>query len=644
MKRRVYRDSVPWEEALELLNTAWREAGGGEPLEGVEIATEEALERITAEPVFARLSAPHYHGAAMDGISVLAEDTFGASEVRPRQLVEGRDYDVVDTGDPLPRGRNAVIMVEHIHPVSEGVVEIVAAASPWQHVRTMGEDVVTSELLVPANHELTAVDIGALLGAGVDRVKVRRKPRIALLPTGDELVDPGGDQPGVGDIIEYNSRVLAGFCQQWGADPVRIGPVRDDIDVLTARVQDALRQADVVIINAGSSTGRGDYTAQVISSLGRLLVQGVAIRPGNPVLLGVVGKKPVLGIPGYPVSTALTFELFAEPVIRRLQGLPVYRRPTIQAVMSQKTASSAGREEFLRVQVGTVGQRRLALPLPRGSGIITSLVRADGIVRIPMTSQGIQEGQEVTVELYRPADSLDRTVVAIGSHDITLDLITNALATCDPPARLISTHVGSLAGLRAIAENKAHVAGSHLLDGESGEYNLPYIERIMPETELALVTLAHRQQGFMVKPGESSRLGGFESLTQKGVTYINRQRGAGTRILLDYHLEKLGISPDDIEGYERDAYTHMEVAAAVASGAATTGLGIMAAARALGLDFIPVAEERFELVIRREHLDYPPVRQLLEVINGHEFQLRVENLGGYDLRETGTVRWTHEPA
>jgi putative molybdopterin biosynthesis protein len=617
---------------------AWKKEEGTVPLAGEEIDTEEAVDRITAEPVFARISSPHYHSAAMDGIAVTAEDTFGATETNPMVLTEGEHYEHVDTGAPLPANRDAVIMVEELHPVADNAVEIVQAAAPWQYVRTMGEDVVASELLVSANHKLTPVDVGALLGTGVDRVNVRRKPRVVILPTGDELVEPG-TEPAPGDIIEYNSRVLTGLCRQWGGEPVRFEPVPDNPEALASVVSEALNETDVVVINAGSSTGREDYAAEVISELGELLVHGVSIRPGNPVLLGIVNQKPVLGIPGYPVSTALTFELFAKPVIYRLQGLPLVDRPTVRARIVKKVASPAGREEFLRVQVGEVGSQNVAVPLARGSGVISSLVEADGLVRIPMNDQGLQVDEEVEVELLRPAESLERSLIVYGSHDMTLDLIADALARREPPSRMLSSHVGSLAGLRAVAEDKVHVAGSHLLEAATGEYNLPYIERMMPGADVAVVTLAHREQGLMVRSGNPRNVKGFESLTRDDVTYINRQRGAGTRILLDYHLEEACISPDDIEGYQRQAFTHMEVAAAVASQGATTGLGIRAAASALDLDFVPVTEERYDLVLRRKHLEHPVMQELLEVLESREFQRKVEELGGYDLRSTGKVRW-----
>jgi putative molybdopterin biosynthesis protein len=337
----------------------------------------------------------------MDGIAVRAADTVGASETSPVHLKVGEQAAWVDTGDALPPGTDAVIMAEHVQEVGDGLLEILSPVAPWHHVRSMGEDVVATELVLPENHRLTAVDLGAITATGHTHVRVRRRPRVAILPTGTELVAPGTPlEPG--DIVDFNSVVLANQVREWGGEPTRLPPTPDERSLLRERVACALEEHELVVVNAGSSAGSEDFTAAVVGELGELLVHGVAIRPGHPVVLGVSHTgKPLIGIPGYPVSAILTSELFVRPLVYRLQGLPVSERPSLRATMTRKVLSPMGEEEFLRVKVGQVGERVMATPLARGAGIIMSMVRADGIVRIPRFSEGVHAGAEVEVELLR---------------------------------------------------------------------------------------------------------------------------------------------------------------------------------------------------------------------------------------------------
>jgi putative molybdopterin biosynthesis protein len=393
----------------------------------------------------------------------------------------------------------------------------------------------------------------------------------------------------------------------------------------------------MVIINAGSSAGTEDYTAQVISELGEVLVHGVAMMPGKPTILGVVQGKPVMGSPGYPVSAALSFEQFAAPLLTGLLGRRLAPRPVAAAQPARQIPSRAGLEEFIRVTLGKVGDRLVATPLPRGAGTITSLVRADGIIRIPAQSEGVEAEKPVLTELLLPPEQLDQTLVVIGSHDNTLDVLATLLRRRHPDVRLSSAHVGSTGGLIALQNHRAHLGGSHLFDPETNSYNVPYIQRLLPQLPLKLINLVHREQGLMVLPGNPKNIQGFSDLTRAGVRFTNRQRGSGTRILLDYQLAQLQISPAAVQGYDQEEYTHMAVAVNVLSGAADAGLGIMAAARALGLDFIPVVQERYDLVVPETTFAQPRFQKLLAIIRSREFKTAVAKLGGYDTRETGLV-------
>jgi putative molybdopterin biosynthesis protein len=630
---------VPAAEALAAWTRACRDAGCPERLEAVTVPLDRAVGRVTAEAVWARRSSPPFDAAAMDGIAVRAADTVGAGETSPVVLGPER-YEVVDTGDPMPPGRDAVVMREDVHE-TEGGAELRAAAAPYQHVRSIGEDVSAAELLLPAGHRLRPVDVAAAGAAGMTELAVRRAPRVAVIPTGDEI-RPIGAELGPGELPDTNSPMLAAQAAEAGCEVARHEVVPDDPARIVAAVRDAAEEADLVVVIAGSSAGRDDYTAEVVAEAGILAVHGVAVRPGHPVVLGVVAGEiptPVLGAPGYPVSAALTFDIFAAPLLASLEGAPPPDWPRARARLARKLASNMGSDDWVRVRLGRVGGQLVATPLPRGAGVLTSLVRADGLLVVPAPLEGHHAGEQVEVRLLRGVGEIERTIVATGSHDLVLDLAASALRTADPGIALASSNVGSLAGLAALRDGLCHVAGSHLLDPESGEYTLPWIDRLMPDRELAVVRLTHREQGLIVAPGNPLCLEGIADLTGQGVRYVNRQRGAGTRVLLDHLLAQAGIEPEAVEGYGREEHTHLAVAAAVAAGRADCGLGVLAAARAFGLGFVPVTKEPYDLVLERSGLESELLAPLWELLGSSAFRAEVDSLGGYDTTEMGrTIR------
>jgi putative molybdopterin biosynthesis protein len=601
------------------------------------IATWDSIGRVTAEPVYALISSPPYHCAAMDGISLKASDTFGASDANPVRIPPDR-YRQIDTGDPIPEEHDAVVMAEEIRELDEGWVEIRSAARPWQHVRMAGEDVVATEMILPRGHRIRPVDVSAMLSCGVRSVAVRSLPSVAVIPTGDELVSAEEDlslEELYGKVIETNSYMLAGMIREWGGEPVRFKPVPDDREAIRRVIQRAAEEFDLIAINAGSSAGRGDYVPQIISEIGELLVHGVEIMPGKPVALGIVCDKPIIGVPGYPVSAYVAFDLFAKPLISRMLGIATPQPQLVGARTGRRVASRAGTEEFIRARLGRIGSELVAVPIARGAGVISSLVRADGIVRISADLEGIEQGEMVRVELLRRMDEIENTISIVGSHDMTLDLIGDEMRRRWPGIGVASAHVGSLAGLAALRRGECHAAGTHLMDEETGEYNVSYVRRLFPEGGIALINLVYRQQGLIVRKGNPKGIESFEDLTRDGVRFVNRQPGSGTRVLLDYELRRHGISPEEIEGYENELFTHLAIAAAVRDGVADAGLGIMAAAKALDLDFIPVAEERYDLAIPERLLEGPLIARMLETIRSDEFKRRVRGLGGYDTRHTG---------
>ena len=571
----------------------------------------------------------------MDGIAVRAADTLGASETTPVCL-PAAGYDVVDTGDPMPDGRDAVVMREHVHYRGDAA-EIRSAVPPYQHVRSIGEDVSAGELLLLEGHRLRAADVAAAAAAGATHLLVRRRPVVMILPTGDE-VRPIGASTSAGEIVDTNSLMLATQAREAGCEAHCLPIEPDDPERIAHAVKAAVTACDLLIIVAGSSAGRDDYTARVVAQAGTLAVHGVAVRPGHPVVLGVVGGTPVLGAPGYPVSAALTFDIFAEPLLAELMGAPPRRRPRATARLARKLASPLGLDDWVRVRLGVVGGTMVATPLPRGAGVLTSLVRADGLLVVPAGLEGHHAGEEVDIELLRGIDEIAGTIVAIGSHDLVLDLAASALRAEDPNLTLASSNVGSLGGLVALRDGLCHLAGSHLLDPATGEYTLSYLNRVLAPwggADVSVVRLVHRDQGLMVAPGNPLGLTGIGDLTRSGVRYVNRQRGAGTRVLLDFELGRLGVSPDDIDGYAREEPTHLAVAAAVAAGRADAGLGIMAAARAFGLDFVPVTQEPYNLVVAAEAMDSPLLAPLWSLLRSDRFQAAVTELGGYTTKEMG---------
>ena len=598
------------------------------------MALDEAVGRVTAEPIWATRSSPPFDAAAMDGIAVRAASSYGASETAPL-LLGAEAFVVVDTGDPLPDGYDAVVMREQVHFV-DGAAELRAAVAPHQHVRSIGEDISATELLLPAGHRLRAVDVAAAAAAGATSVVVRRAPVVAVLPTGDEM-RPIGSELAPGELLDTNSLMLAAQARALGCEAITLPIEPDDQERIAAAVSGAVEGCDLLIVVAGSSAGRDDYTARLVARLGDLAVHGVAVRPGHPVVLGAVSETPVIGAPGYPVSASLTFDIFAAPLLAELEGAVVVARSSTPARLARKVVSVIGAEDWVRVRLGRVGGGLVASPLPRGAGVLTSLVRADGLLVIPAAVEGYHAGEEIDISLLRGLAEVEGTIVAIGSHDPIIDLAASELRARDPRVTLASSNVGSLGGLTALRDGLCHLAGSHLLDPETGEYTVGYVERLLAGREIAIVRLVHRAQGLIVAPGNPLGLAGVADLGVSGLRYVNRQRGAGTRVLLDYELARAGIDAGGISGYGREEPTHLAVAAAISADRADCGLGIQSAARAFGLDFVPVAEEPYDLVMDRATAESALLAPLFALMQTAEFRAAVTALGGYDTRETGRV-------
>lgn len=637
-KRNIYLKTTPVEEAGKKYMQALEETGCLKPQTEM-TDTYESLGRITAEPVFAKCCSPLFNAAAMDGIAVKSAETAGASEKRPLTLEQGIDYKIIDTGDPIKAPFDAVVMAEDVTEEA-GIdrVMITRSVPGWQHIRPIGEDIATGEMLLPSHHRIRPVDIGVLLAGGILSLKTFKKPQVSIIPTGTEIIMPH-DNPSEGDIIDSNSGMFAAMVAEAGGIPHRCGIVPDDYEQIKETVLREIKNSDLVIINAGSSAGTEDYTVHVLREIGDVIIHGVAMKPGKPVILAIVQGKPVIGLPGYPVSAYLAFENFVEHVLQKISGSDrssrSTARKTVKAVLSKRIVSSLKHREYVRVKVGKVGDKFVCAPLARGAGAAMSLVRADGFCVIPQESEGFEAGETVEVELYTDIAQIENTLVSIGSHDMIIDVMNDMMAERFPGMNLSGTHVGSMGGLMALSRGETVIAPTHLLDEETGEYNISYIEKIFPGEDMALIKGVDRIQGIMVKKGNPLNIKGVEDLTRS--RYVNRQRGAGTRVLLDYKLKQAGISPDEINGYDKEAATHMAVAALVASDEIDAGMGIKPAADAMGLDFIEVGTEEYDFAIRQEDLELPHVKAFRQILQSEEFHRKLEKMGGYGWQQAGHI-------
>ncbi len=629
-----YLTNVALDKAREEYISLLKDKGFAPETETVPV--ERSCGRITAKAVYAAICAPHYPASAMDGIALSAAATFGAGETSPVTLEE-TEFTVVDTGDPIPEGCDAVVMIEDVVRQSDGKVKLFAPAAPWQHIRQIGEDICAGEMILASHSRISPAAIGSMLAGGVLQVEVIRPIVVGLIPTGDEIVPPTAN-PKAGDIIEFNSSIFSAMLKEWGAESICFPIVPDKKELLAAALREATEKCDAVVLNAGSSAGREDFSASVIAQQGGVLYHGLAIRPGKPAILGYCGSKPILGVPGYPVSGIIVMEELMRPIIDEWYSRAAAEEEYAEATLSRPVVSGLKYKEFVRVRMGKVGEKLMATPLNRGSGVVSSFMKADGILEIPQGLEGYEAGSKVKIKLLRPKAELENTLVAIGSHDPLLDELSDMLHLANTDSYMSSSHVGSMGGIMAVRRGETHIAGVHLLDESDGNYNSAFIRRYFPNGGVRLVECVGRSQGLMLQKGNPLGISSIADLTKEGLRYVNRQKGSGTRILIDYLCKKEGIDTNKIYGYEREEFTHTSVAAQIASGTADAGMGIYSAAKLYDLDFLPICMEQYDLLIPDYAWDSPIVRRLMEVLRSEAFRQRISALGGYELGEPGRVR------
>ncbi|MEA4869969.1 MAG: molybdopterin biosynthesis protein [Christensenella sp.] len=634
MEKYEYLTNTPLSEALGAYLAFLEQRGIGYRTET--IRTTNSLGRMSARAVYARLSSPHYTACAMDGIAISAKRTFGATETTPVLLRAGA-FVRVDTGDPLPNDCDAVVMIEDCVEDETGVT-LRQSAAPWQHVRQIGEDLSAGDMILPSFTEIEPAMIGAMLAGGVAALEAVAMPRVGMIPTGDEIVPPS-DNPGKGEVMEFNSAIFSAMLCRWGAQGAVYPVVPDDPAQIRAALKQAVEECDMVLLCAGTSAGRDDTTAAAIRALGEVCLHGIAIRPGKPAVLGAVGSKPVVGIPGYPVSGIIVLEELVKPVIDRLLMRERTLPESVCVKMGRRMVSSLKYREFVRATLGFGADGGLsAVPLNAGAGVVTSFTKADCLIDIPQNCEGYEAGERAHVRLLKPIDRIARTVRILGSHDPLIDEAADELRRLDIRSYVSSAHVGSMGAILAVGRGEAQLGGIHLLDERDGSYNTSYVERYLPSGGAALVECVRRMQGFLVAKGNPLGILAVRDLTKGGVRFANRQKGAGTRVLLDYLLRQNGVSGAEIAGYEREEMTHTAVAAQIAAGSADCGLGILAAARMYDLDFVPVCEETYDLLVSLPAMNSPQVRAFLRVIASDAFLSRLDALGGYRFDKPGRIK------
>lgn len=628
-----YLDKVSLQKAIEKLKSRFKNSNSKSEL----IKTTEAVNRVTAAGVYAQRSAPDYYAAAMDGIAVKAEKTSGASERNPIKLLIGKDAVAVDTGDPIPEEFNAVIKVEEVNQLDQKTYLIEKSVAPWNHIRSIGESVVKGNLLLTAGTLIKDYDLAALLEAGITELEVYKKPLVTIIPTGDELV-PAEKTPARGELAEFNSQMVRAALKGWGAEVKITEIIPDQKDLIKAKFEEVLAISDLVIILSGSSAGREDYTIEIIKDKGEIIFHGVNIMPGKPLIAAEVEKKAVFGLPGYPLSAWLDNQLFIRELIYQLQDLKAPQMKEIKAKVKRKIPSDIGLEEFIRVNIILDEDNNyLAVPLKRGSSAMESIIKADAILKIAENKEGLHAGDFAPAILLKNEADLKDNLLLIGSHDLSLDLLRNQIKKEKLAFDFKLQTVGSMAGLTALRRGESHLAGAHLLDPATGDYNISYLKKYFKDQKIALINLVYREQGFYLKKGNPKNINSIADLLKEDINYINRQRGAGTRVLFDYLLEKNEIEPAEISGYTKEEYTHIAAAAAVGRGSADAALGIRAAAEVMDVDFMPVAEEKYDLILKAEMLEDPRIKKLLQLINSENTKNKIKKLGGYQTEQTGEI-------
>ena len=613
------------------------------PLAAESVPLALALTRVLAHDVVAAVDAPPFDRSNVDGFALRAIDTIGASDTAPKifrlnaEVIACGDAPALEvnpgtattiaTGGVIPRGADAVVMIEHTELLEQGApriaisIELRRAAAPGQFVSYAGSDIARGETLLRRSTRIGSREIGMLAACGLARIDVVRRPKVAVLSTGDELVAPG-EPLKPASVYDSNGAIIAAAVTEAGGEPLAMGAFPDDEAALEKAVREALAQSELVVLSGGTSKGAGDLSHRVVSQLGPpgILVHGVALKPGKPLCLGVIGTTPIVVLPGFPTSAIFTFHAFVAPVIRARAGLPPEAAQTLSARVPVRIASELGRKEFVLVSLIESDEGAIAFPTGKGSGSVTSFSQADGFLAIDALASSLDANSVVDVTLIGSAARAPDLVI-MGSHDVALDVVVGALATRGFTARTLA--VGSLGGVASASRGECDVAPVHLIDPESGQYNVH-----LATPGLRLVRGWQRMQGILFRPGDqrfegrSAQEALKAALADTSALMVNRNAGAGTRVLIDKLLN--GARPP---GYANQPKSHNAVAAAIAQSRADWGVAIEPVAKLYGLGFLPLSPEHYDFLVVESRAGRPAVQAFLAALRDEKVRTRIRALG-----------------
>jgi len=598
------------------------------------VATTSALGLITAEAVYAKVSAPNYNASAMDGIAIKSAMSALASESNPL-IINKDNYQYVDTGDVICEEWDAVIMIEDVIFKAGDSALITKAVGYFENIRPIGEDISQTQMIIPSFHKIRAVDLGPLIASKNEKIKVFKKLKTAILPTGSEIVDVGVEVLEDGMIIDSNSSMIKGLTEELNLDAQVLAVCPDEYEPFRETVDQATKEFDVLLINAGSSAGSEDYTVKIIHELGKVSVHGIAIKPGKPAILGVVNKAIVIGLPGYPVSTYIVFEQVFKPIINQLFHQKI-QQETLEAILTKTVYSSLKHLEFVRVKVGYLDDKFVCTPLARGAGISMSLAEADGMISIPKHSEGYQKNECVTVHLFKPVSRLKQQITSIGSHDLILDVLNDVFNQNDYPYTLSSSHVGSYSGLLALKNKETLIAPIHLL-AEDGTYNIDVVRTLFKGEKMALIKGVKRKQVLAYAKDNPLEIESIMDIVQKKLKYVNRQKGSGTAVLFDYLLKESHLSKSDVIGYDFIMPSHFNVGAAIQNKTADCGLLIKSIAKVMELDYFEVMAEDYDFAIYEKDLEQPTIKSFIEILKSDFFKEKLQGFDCYDTDDSGKI-------
>ncbi|MCS7385367.1 MAG: molybdopterin biosynthesis protein [archaeon GB-1867-005] len=655
--RKIFHKLITIEEALKLI----KKHVNLSPVGVEEVDLLKAHGRVLAEDIIAKVDLPPFDRSEMDGYAVIAGDTYDADEDSPVKLkvigkIEAGDEPKIavekgcaieiSTGAPIPPGANAVVMVEYTRQIGN-TVEIFKPVAVGAHIVHAGSDLMIGEKILRKGTILTPREIGVIAAVGIDKVRVYKKPKIAIISTGSELVTPGASLPPY-KVYDVNTYSIAAGVNEAGGEPIAVGIVSDNISEIRKTIENAIKKFDLVIISGGTSAGVGDLVYKVLNELGKpgIIVHGLKVKPGKPTVISVVNNKLIIGLPGWPVSALIIFNLIAKPVIRALAGLPEEEEKIFKVKVATRIRPARGRVNLIPVSI-TINEKgeMIAYPLIHHSGAIATLTKADGYIIIKENVELLEAGEEVQMKLLSSKIQPPNLTI-IGSHCPALDRLIELLEEEHKIKKIRLISVGSLAGLMAVRNGEADIAGIHLLDEETLTYNIPLLTKYNVNNAV-LIRGYIREQGLIVRKGNPTNIRSLEDLLREDVKFINRNMGSGTRVLIDYELkkmaEKIGKSIEEIKtkikGYNIEAKTHSAVALAVLMGRADVGVAIRSIAMMYGLEFMPLKEEHFDFLVNKKALNKISVQAFIKALKSSKFKEKLLEIGMKAPPDMGEIIW-----